>query len=381
MVLVEQMKKYNVLYFSSGYSSVHKQIIESIRSKDCTVVPCLYTLHYSNRMFLCPDDAITYNNPSIFRGMLFWKKRMDDIVDYYDKRIDWSDVSVLHAHLLYTDGYICSRLSERHGIPFLVTIRNTDLNTKYYSLPTIKREMVKTVCGASTIIYLGKEYKSEFQKRLNNNVLKSNSSKFVCIPNGVDSFWHVNANNKRKCINNKCFSIITVGRIEPNKNQESVCRAIECLTRKGYEITYTLVGDKCDSKVEKIITSYSWTKIVPFQEKEKLIEFYRDNDIYVMPSKTETFGLVYVEALTQGLPIIYSKGQGFDGQFEEGVVGYHVNPYDVKDIENAIIQIINNYDAISSRCVAKSRVFTWDHIGDLFRGAYQKSIDEYNNSL
>lgn len=45
-------------------------------------------------------------------------------------------------------------------------------------------------------------------------------------------------------------------------------------------------------------------------DKTKIIDVYRDSDIFVMPSKFETFGLVYVEALTQGLHLIYTKGQG-----------------------------------------------------------------------
>ena len=51
-----------------------------------------------------------------------------------------------------------------------------------------------------------------------------------------------------------------------------------------------------------------------------------------MPSFPETFGLVYVEAMSQGLPIIYTKGQGIDGYFEDGKVGYPVNTKDSNDI-------------------------------------------------
>jgi len=47
-----------------------------------------------------------------------------------------------------------------------------------------------------------------------------------------------------------------------------------------------------------------------------------------MPSITETFGLVYAEALSQGLPVLYTRGQGFDRQFEEGEVGYAVDCFD-----------------------------------------------------
>src|SRR5690606_22696545 len=84
--------------------------------------------------------------------------------------------------------------------------------------------------------------------------------------------------------------------------------------------------------------------------KEKLLELYRANDILVMPSKTETFGLVYAEAMSQGLPVIYSKGQGFDGQFKEGLIGYHVDCFDPVNIASSILKIVNNYEEMSSNC-------------------------------
>ena len=59
-------------------------------------------------------------------------------------------------------------------------------------------------------------------------------------------------------------------------------------------------------------------------DKEELIKLYRDSHIFTMPSITESFGLVYAEAMTQALPVVYTKGQGFDGQFPDGEVGYSV---------------------------------------------------------
>ena len=39
-----------------------------------------------------------------------------------------------------------------------------------------------------------------------------------------------------------------------------------------------------------------------------------------MPSKYETFGLVYPEAMSRGIPIVYTKNQGFDKYFEDGEI-------------------------------------------------------------
>ena len=77
--------------------------------------------------------------------------------------------------------------------------------------------------------------------------------------------------------------------------------------------------------------------------KDELLKEYRLNDIFVMPSKTETFGLVYAEAMSQGMPIIYTKNQGFDGQFCEGYVGYHVKYNDYRYIAKKISRIYSEY--------------------------------------
>ncbi len=73
-------------------------------------------------------------------------------------------------------------------------------------------------------------------------------------------------------------------------------------------------------------------------EKEKLLEIYRQCDVLVVPSFRESFGLIYVEALTQGLPVVYTKGQGFDGNFEDGHIGYSIQPESPESIAEAILK-------------------------------------------
>jgi glycosyltransferase involved in cell wall biosynthesis len=105
--------------------------------------------------------------------------------------------------------------------------------------------------------------------------------------------------------------------------------------------------------------------------KEQLLNIYRENDIFVMPSRTETFGLVYAEAISQGLPVVYSVGQGFDGQFQEGEVGYHVvhdNPHDIAD---KVIMILGDYQNLSAKCVSSCVKFDWKRISEHYRAVYE----------
>jgi len=89
-----------------------------------------------------------------------------------------------------------------------------------------------------------------------------------------------------------------------------------------------------------------------------------------MPSITETFGLVYTEAMSQGMPVIYSEKQGFDGQFKEGIIGYHVNSFNAEEIAKKILKIISNYEKISRNCLKYSHLFDWKNISGKYSQIY-----------
>jgi glycosyltransferase involved in cell wall biosynthesis len=73
---------------------------------------------------------------------------------------------------------------------------------------------------------------------------------------------------------------------------------------------------------------------------EEIDRFYRRSRGFVLPSKRETFGLVYVEALLNGAPILYSRGTGVDGLFPEA--GVSVNPRSVASIARGLRNLCEN---------------------------------------
>ena len=78
--------------------------------------------------------------------------------------------------------------------------------------------------------------------------------------------------------------------------------------------------------------------------------------------------------MLQSLPVIYSLGQGFDGQFKEGEVGYHVDKLNPDDIQDKILKIIENYDEISKRCYEKFTKFDWKKISKKYIDLYSKIV-------
>ena len=79
--------------------------------------------------------------------------------------------------------------------------------------------------------------------------------------------------------------------------------------------------------------------------------------------------------MTQGLPVIYSKGQGFDRQFEEGTVGFHVESRNAEEIANRIENIMSNNQTISENCVRISDRFNWSEIAREYESLYGHCLE------
>ena len=83
-------------------------------------------------------------------------------------------------------------------------------------------------------------------------------------------------------------------------------------------------------------------------EREKLPSIYRQSDLFILPSinKNEAFGLVLLEAMASGIPVIASNLPGVNSVFNNQVEGYLTAVGDVKDIRNKINYFMDHPEAI-----------------------------------
>jgi len=109
-------------------------------------------------------------------------------------------------------------------------------------------------------------------------------------------------------------------------------------------------------------------------DPSQLIQIYRQSDIFVMASRRETFGLVYIEAMSQGLPVIFSNNTGIDGLFEPGSVGYGVNPGSLTEMQEGIDRIAANYRDLSKNAVSEASQFNWKSLAGRYQVLY-KSLE------
>lgn len=307
--------------------------------------------------------------------VLFFTKQAK-ILRKMQKAYDISEFNVIHAHTVFSGGYAAYKLRQKYKIPYIVAVRSTDVNVFFKYMLHLRRIGVEIMRGASVIVFLSPAYQKQvIETCIPKNLRAEITKKSVVIPNGIDSYFLENQPPPR-VLKPEIIRLIQVGEINSNKNLENTVKAAELLRQRGLNIQLAVVGSIKEEKYKKLIAETPFIKYFPQCPKEEVLKQLREADIFVMPSHTETFGLVYAEAMSQGLPVLYTAGQGFDGQFPEGQVGFHVNDRDPSDIADKILAVIEDYPLLSKRCIAGARKFDWAGIAGQYREIYNTIKDQ-----
>lgn len=281
------------------------------------------------------------------------------------------DFSLSHATTLFSDGPIAYRLLKEHGIPYVVTVRNTDINEFMAVAPWTWPMGLKVLRHAQRIIFISKAPMEKFCRHfLVKRILPEIQGRLVLQPNGVDDYWlkHVQKGEK-----NMSHNIIYVGRFDVNKNVVRLAHAVLALRERYPDMKLHMVGGDGwqQKKVLNLVQKYpQWLEYHgKVYDKEKLRELYGHCSMFAMPSIFETFGLVYIEALSQHLAVIYTKNQGIDGLLDERV-GEKVNALSTKSIQNAICNIFDHREKYLAHEVVDFETFRWTRIAEAYHRLY-----------
>ena len=294
-----------------------------------------------------------------------------------ERNISVTDFDVIHAYTLFTDGNCARNLSKKYKIPYVVAVRNTDVNDFFRLMPHLRGRGVQIMRDAAAVFFLSDSYQRQvFEKYIPQKYQKEIREITQVIPNGIDEFWFENKCEDAKYLDKNAVKLVYAGRIDKNKNIRTTQNAMKILRKQGIETTLTVVGKVQDQKEFKRIQEDVHTTCLPAMSKEELINVYRASDIFVMPSFTESFGLVYAEAMSQGLPVIYSKGQGFDGQFPDGAIGFAVDSGSPESVAEGIRAVIDNYAQITSNCPVSSMRYNWKSISQNYSSLYERIAEK-----
>lgn len=220
---------------------------------------------------------------------------------------------------------------------------------------------------------------------------KFNSSKIHVIPLAIDlsklNLSVISKEESRKTLEldlNK-FYIGILGRLDPQKGQDFLINAINNLKNRGLDINLLIVGESTKNEgidyeetLKKLISDLKIKEnviIMPYTDKINL--FYNAIDLFAMASKGETFGMVTIEALIYGIPIIGTNTSGTPEILKNGEYGTLYNEGNVNDFCEKIIEIYNNYNLYNnkSKTAQSFAVEEYSHINEI------NKIEKVLNSL
>lgn len=337
-------------------------------------------------VFKTEGSKIVYSHVQKWYHRYLYESKISGVVKDLKRQVDLNDISLIHAGTLCMTGAVAYEISKKLDMPFIVSVRNTDINT-YFKKMWWKRKYFNSILkNASEIVFISPQYKKDcFDHHFDKLIIKDIEAKCKVIPNGVDGYYLQNRETNAKTLHTP-IRVVYAGGFKNNKNLLRLIEATDVLVSKNYNIKLTAAGRSLPNR--KVSDDYvnllntasegkDYIELLEFKQKEGLCELYKDMDIFAMTSIHETFGLSYVEALSQGLPLVYTKGQGFDGFYNEGEVGYGVNALDVENIAEGLERVIANYPHLAQNVanLELERSFDWKEIANIYFNLYNSILD------
>ena len=372
----------HVLHIANDYagSKVYSQLVAALDA--CGLQQTVFTVVRSasamgrNRVeFLNRESVIHYSDNFRWYHRLLFREKMRSNYAALCSRVDVQTVDFVHAHTLFSDGILALKLKKQFGIPYVVSVRNTDLNLYMRYMPHTWMVGRQILQEADQIIFISKAHMRRAPKWVAapKDVLER---KAVNIPNGIDDYRleHIDSSRHIAPIESP-WRLIYVGNFTVNKNVPRLMLAVLRLNERGLPATLDIVGAQGRDSTRIIRIAQAHPEIFKLhgeiRDKDRLRALFREMHIFALVSLRETFGLVYIEALTQGLPILYSKGEGVDGFFGDQY-GMACNPRSRASIETSLERIMEAYPRLSIDAGYLSAKFDWRRIAGTYLSLYSK---------
>jgi glycosyltransferase involved in cell wall biosynthesis len=371
----------SILHICSDYAHQHlyRQLIEALHA--ASIVQSVYVPVRTAAAVSAArpsGDSITFHARHVLRPahrLLFRTKVRAVTADLLQVE-NPKRFSLLHAHFLYSDGAVALRLHEEDGLPFIAAVRNTDLNAFMRLRPDLTWVMHRIVRAASALVFLSPTYRDQFLERLPQSLRRTCVSKCVVIPNGLNPAWFEPLTFQAPRMDRETLRILYVGDFSTNKNVIRLIEATKCVS-VSRPVSLTLVGGggqgsgATNAGVVAALKRFPWLRVLGrIDDPLELRAVYREHDIFAMPSFRETFGLVYVEAWSQGLPVVLSQGQGVDGYFPSGTIAETADPKSVNSIAQAILAAAASIGPKREACISAAQAFSWSKVAAEYRKLY-----------
>ena len=225
---------------------------------------------------------------------------------------------------------------------------------------------------------------------------KADARKIVIIPPGVDTchFYPIPDDEAKEFLGipREDLVVLFVGRIEPLKGVDTLIRAMSCyrFQEKTPPVYLVIIGGDPNAspeamsaemaRLQQLCRDLCMDRMVVFLGKrgqDTLPYYYSAAEVLVMPSHYESFGMVALEAMACGTPVIASQVGGLAFLVQDGVTGYHIPDGDSDALCEKLLGLIDNHELRRQMGLQASQYaseYAWENIA-------QKIITVYQNLL
>ena len=223
---------------------------------------------------------------------------------------------------------------------------------------------------------------------------KADASKVTIIPPGVDTchFYPIPTDEARQFVGLPCGDrvVLFVGRIEPLKGLDTLIKAMSCLrcTDVGHRVSLVVIGGDPNAdpdqmtaemaRLQKLCDELAMGKLVVFLGKrgqDTLPYYYSAAEVLVMPSHYESFGMVALEAMACGTPVIASQVGGLAFLVQDGVTGYTVPSEDEDALCDRLTDLLGDESlrlTLGRQAAEYARAYDWEKIAEQIVGVYRE---------
>ncbi|MBE6053346.1 MAG: glycosyltransferase family 4 protein [Clostridium sartagoforme] len=274
-------------------------------------------------------------NPRMFN---IFNKRLDKLYKEIVKKE--GEVDLIHCQSSFWAGISAAYIAKKYNIPLVIT-EHSSLKTAIYMKESYKPLVVKSYLEADALIAVGNGLKEELCQlsgrkdiRVIHNLIPV--EKFKIIKN-----------------NNDVFTFFSLAFLEGEKGMDVLVKAFS----KYFKNTNTKLVIGGDGSQREFLVNLSKELGIDNQiqflgalSREAVVEYMSYCNAFVLASKYETFGVVYIEALASGKPIIGTYNGGAEDIINSNN-GLIVKVNDVDELGSAMKYIVNNIDSYNSEYI------------------------------
>jgi glycosyltransferase involved in cell wall biosynthesis len=249
----------------------------------------------------------------------------------------WGKPDIIHAHVTYPAGYAAMVLSEKYGIPFVVTEHATFFDK-------LVSKQSKTVHQ----IFSSANYYTAVGSDLKNKIIKSGRHQCAVVPNFVNKYKY--SIDNPTISDRKEFVLTNISILTEKKGIDILLHAISnIISEYGYDNIYLKIiggGPKLEEykNLAKELGLDSNCKFYGRVNDEDLVGNLKTSNALVISSRLETFGVVGIEAMASGIPVVATKCGGPE-DYVNDEVGILVEKEDVDSLAKGIVKMIDNYES------------------------------------